>query len=160
VEYYQSIELKMFEVVKPVAVVRPLIREVPPYIITQDEIDTEKRKGVKIVIKFSEDKFNVHRFLNLVKRPKRHANFQRPVTWHHKHFAAKDDGASTSSSVKRMEEKEEKEEEEEAGCAVSSLSRKRKRVRVNLFNCLEDSDEDSEEESIVRRPLVLSSDED
>jgi hypothetical protein len=145
----------MFEVVKPVAIVRPLILKVPPYTITQDEIDTEKRKGVKIVIKFSEDKFNVHRFLNLVKRPKRHANFQRPVAWHHKHFA---DGASTSSEVKRMEEKEE-EEEEEAGCAVSSLSRKRKRVRVNLFNSLEDSDEDSEEESIVRRPLVLSSDE-
>jgi hypothetical protein len=144
----------MFEVVKPLAIVRPVIRKVPPYIITQDEIDTEKRKGVKIVIKFSEDKFNVHRFLNLVKRPKRHANFQRPVAW--QHFA---DGASTSSEVKKMEEKEE-EEEEEAGCAVSSLSRKRKRIRVNLFNCLEDSDEDSEEESIVRRPLVLSSDED
>jgi hypothetical protein len=149
----------MFEVVKPVAIVRPLIRKVPPYIITQDEINTEKKKGVKIMIKFWEDKFNVHRLLNLAKSLKRHANFQRAVEWHHKHFAPKDDGASTSGGVKRtIEEKEE--EEEEAGCAVSSLSKNKKRVRMNLFNHLEDSDEDSEEESIVHRPLVLSSDED
>jgi hypothetical protein len=165
VEYYQPIELKMFEVVKPIAIVRPLIwwKVRPPYLITQDQIDEEKRQGQKIVIKFWEDRFNVYHVQNSIERPKRHLSLQRAMEWHLKHFTANQPGSqttldqdpSTSSGIKRTVEKKEEEDEDEEkeddGYAALPLVKKKKRVRMNLFSHLEESDEDSEEESTIIR---------